>query len=216
MPRTRIKICGLTRPRDAEAAAAEGVDALGIVFYSPSPRSVSLAQAVDIAAAVPPFVTLVALFVDPETPFVERVIERVPVGMLQFHGDESSAFCEQFRMPYLKALRMRPDVDPVQEATPYRSASGLLLDTYRPGMPGGTGEAFGWDAVPPALGRPVVLAGGLHAGNVGEAISQVRPAAVDTSSGVEVAPGEKDVRMIAGFVQAVRDADDQLKSETGE
>lgn len=216
MLRTRIKICGLTRPADAEAAAAQGVDALGIVFYSPSPRSVSLAQAAEIAAAVPPFVTLVALFVNPETQFVERVIDRIPVGMLQFHGDESSGFCEQFRMPYLKALRMRPDVDPAQEALPYRSAAGLLLDTYRPGVPGGTGEAFGWEAIPPGLKRPVVLAGGLHAGNVGEAISQVRPAAVDASSGVEGAPGEKDARMIAGFIQAVRDADDQLNSEIDE
>ncbi|MFN2289308.1 MAG: phosphoribosylanthranilate isomerase [Chromatocurvus sp.] len=216
MLRTRIKICGLTRPRDAEAASAQGVDALGLVFYSPSPRDVSIALASEIAAAVPPFVTLVALFVNPEAPFVERVIERLPIGMLQFHGDESSGFCEQFNMPYLKALRMRPDVDPVQEAIPYRSASGLLLDTYTPGVPGGTGEVFRWGAVPSHLPRPIVLAGGLHAGNVGEAISQVRPAAVDISTGVEVAPGEKDVRMIAGFIQAVRDADDQFNSETDE
>lgn len=216
MLRTRIKICGLTRPADAEAAAVQGVDALGLVFYNPSPRSVSMARAAEIAAAVPPFVTLVALFVNPETQFVERVIERLPVGMLQFHGDESSGFCEQFRMPYLKALRMRPDVDLAQEAIPYRSASGLLLDTYRPEAPGGTGEAFNWDAIPPGLTRPVVLAGGLHAGNIGRAISQVRPAAVDASSGVEVAPGEKDPRMIAGFVQAVREADDQLNSEIDE
>lgn len=216
MLRTRIKICGLTRPCDAEAAAAVGIDALGLVFHNPSPRSVSLAQAADIAAAMPPFVTLVALFVNPETQFVDRVIEKLPVGMLQFHGDESSSFCEQFRMPYLKALRMRPDVDLAQEAIPYRSASGLLLDTYRPEAPGGTGETFSWDAIPPGLMRPVVLAGGLHAGNIVQAITQVRPAAVDASSGVEVAPGEKDPRMIAGFVQAVREADDQLNSEIDE
>lgn len=216
MLRTRIKICGLTRPCDAKSAAACGVDALGLIFYNPSPRSVSLAQAAEIAAVVPPFVTLVALFVNPEAQFVERVMERLPVGMLQFHGDESSGFCEQFRMPYLKALRMRPDVDLAQEAIAYRSASGLLLDTYRPGTPGGTGEAFSWDAIPPGLVRPVVLAGGLHAGNIGLAISQVHPAAVDASSGVEVAPGEKDPRMIAGFVEAVRAADDQLNSETDE
>ena len=216
MLRTRIKICGLARPADAEAASAQGVDALGMVFYSPSPRSVSMAQAAEIAAAIPPFVTLVALFVNPEAQLVQRVMDRLPIGMLQFHGDESSGFCEQFHMPYLKALRMRPDVDLLQEAMPYRSASGLLLDTYRRGIPGGTGETFGWDAIPPGLSRPVVLAGGLQAGNVGQAIMQARPAAVDISSGVEVAPGEKDVRMIAGFIQAVRDADDQLNSETDE
>ena len=216
MLRTRIKICGVTRPEDAEAAAAQGIDALGLIFYSPSPRAVSITRAAEIAAAVPPFVTLVALFVNPEAQFVERVVDRLPVGMLQFHGDESSTFCEQFCMPYLKALRMRPDIDLLQEAIPFRSASGLLLDTYRRDAPGGTGESFRWDAVPAGLTRPVVLAGGLHAGNIAEAMKQVRPAAVDANSGVEIAPGEKDPRMIAGFVQAVRDTDDELNSEIDE
>ncbi len=216
MLRTRIKICGLTRPEDAEAAAAQGIDALGLIFYSPSPRAVSITRAAEIAAAVPPFVTLVALFVNPEAQFVARVVDRLPVGMLQFHGDESSTFCEQFCMPYLKALRMRPDIDLLQEAIPYRSASGLLLDTYRRDAPGGTGESFRWDTVPAGLTRPVVLAGGLHAGNIAEAMKQVRPAAVDANSGVEIAPGEKDPRMIAGFVQAVRDTDDELNREIDE
>jgi phosphoribosylanthranilate isomerase len=213
---TRIKVCGVTSAAQAAAAAELGVDAIGVVFYAPSPRAVSIARAAEIASALPPLVTLVALFVDPEAQLVQRVLERVPVGMLQFHGEEAPGFCEQFHRPYLKALRMRADVDPQREGAAYHHAAGLLLDTYRPGVPGGTGEAFDWRAVPSALPAPLVLAGGLDAGNVARAIVQVRPAAVDVSGGVEVGPGEKDARMIAGFIDAVRRADAELNSEIEE
>jgi phosphoribosylanthranilate isomerase len=162
---------------------------------------------------VPPFVTLVALFVNPERRVVDQVLERLPIGMLQFHGEESAAFCAGFNMPYLKAFRVRPDTDLTREVAAYSSASGLLLDTYRAGVPGGTGEAFDWASVPPRLPRPVVLAGGLQAGNVGEAIARVWPAAVDVSGGVESAPGEKDARMMSRFMQAVRAADEERNGD---
>jgi phosphoribosylanthranilate isomerase len=213
MFRTRVKICGLTRPADAVAASELGADALGLVFHAPSPRALSLARASEIAAAVPPFVTLVALFVNPESRVVEQVLERLPIGMLQFHGEESAAFCASFNMPYLKAFRVRGDTDLTREVAAYHSASGLLLDTYRAGVPGGTGEVFDWASVPPRLPRPVVLAGGLQAGNVGEAIARVWPAAVDVSGGVESAPGEKDARMMSRFMQAVRAADDERNGD---
>lgn len=213
---TRIKVCGVTRAEDARAAADAGVHAVGVVFYGPSPRAVSIACAEQIAAVLPPFVTLVGLFVDPDTALVERVLRQVPLGLLQFHGEESCGFCAQFNRPYIKALRMRPDVDLQQEAMAYRGAAGILLDSWVPGIPGGTGQVFDWRSVPDGLKHPIILAGGLDAGNVGEAMRTVLPAAVDVSGGVEIAPGEKDARMIAGFVQAVRRADEQLNQGVDE
>ncbi len=206
---TRIKICGITRPEDAQAAAASGADAIGLVFYARSPRAVSLEQAAEIAAAVPPFVTVVALFVDEPIERVERTLAQVPVDLLQFHGEESPAFCRQFGRPWIKALRVRPGSDIRAACEPYRDARGVLLDSWQEGVPGGTGRTFDWALAPRDLPLPVVLAGGLDEGNVGTAIARLRPAAVDVSGGVEAARGIKDPDKIARFVAAVRAADRQ-------
>ncbi len=210
--RTRIKICGFTRPDDACEAAALGVDAIGLVFYAPSPRAVDAGQARAIVAALPPFVTSVGLFVDAPADEVRAVLEAVPLDLLQFHGDEPPAYCAQFGRPWLKAIRMREGVDLESEAERYREATGLLLDAYRPGVPGGTGEAFEWERVPRDLALPVVLAGGLNPGNVAQAITTVRPWAVDLSGGVESARGIKDAAKMAELVDAVRAADGRHKS----
>lgn len=208
---TRIKICGITRPEDARRAAALGVDAIGLVFYAPSPRHVSIGQACAVVAALPPFVTVVGLFVDAESDAVRAVLKKVPVDLLQFHGDESPDYCQQFVRPWLKAIRMRDDVDLVVEATRYGQASGLLLDAYRSGTPGGTGESFEWSRVPQNPALPIVLAGGLTPDNVGEAIGRAHPFAVDVSGGVEqergIKKGVKDQGKMAAFVAAVRTAD---------
>lgn len=206
-PATRIKVCGVTRPEDAASAVACGVHALGLVFYAPSPRAVSVAQAAPIARAVPPFVTLVALFVDAPRAAVEDVLAQVPIGLLQFHGDETPAYCAAFRRPYLKAVRMRPGLDVAAALRPWAGATGILLDSYRAGQPGGTGERFDWGRVPSQRPRPLVLAGGLDADNVGDAIARLRPAAVDVSGGVESGPGRKDPARIGRFVRAVQRAD---------
>ena len=205
--RTRIKICGFTRPDDAREAARLGVDAIGLVFYAPSPRAVEVTQARAIVAALPPFVTSVGLFVDAPADEVRAVLEAVPLDLLQFHGDEPPAYCAQFGRPWLKAIRMREGVDLYREAERYREAAGLLLDAYRPGTPGGTGEAFEWERVPRDLDLPVVLAGGLDPDNVAQAIATVRPWAVDLSGGVESAKGIKDAARMAALVAAVRAAD---------
>lgn len=205
--RTRIKICGFTRPDDARQAAALGVDAIGLVFYAPSPRAVDIAAAQAIVAALPPFVSSVGLFVDASADRVREVLAQVPLDLLQFHGDESPDHCAQFGRPWLKAIRMREGIDPPREAERYRGAAGLLLDAYRPGTPGGTGESFAWSRVPSGLDLPIVLAGGLTPDNVGEAIAAVRPWAVDLSGGVESAKGIKDAAKMAELVAAVRQAD---------
>ncbi len=205
--RTRIKICGITRVEDGIAAARLGADAIGLVFWAKSPRAVAVEQATRICRALPPFVTTVGLFVDAEPEWVEQVVSEVPLALLQFHGDESPSYCEQFRTPYLKAIRMRDGVDAVALRDQYASARALLLDTYRPGTPGGTGAAFDWELVPPALAPRIVLAGGLTSDNVGGAVQQLRPWAVDTSGGVESSPGIKDSARITAFVAAVRAAD---------
>ena len=205
--RTRIKICGFTRPDDACEAARLGVDAIGLVFYAPSPRAVDAGQARAIVDALPPFITTVGLFVGASADEVRAVLERVPLDLLQFHGDEEPAYCAQFGRPWLKAIRMREGVDLESEAERYRDATGLLLDAYRPGVPGGTGEAFAWTRVPRDLPLPIVLAGGLTPANVGEAIATVRPWAVDLSGGVESAKGIKDAAKMATLVAAVRMAD---------
>jgi phosphoribosylanthranilate isomerase len=202
--RTLVKICGITRSTDALAACEAGADALGLVFYAPSPRCVTAEQAREIVAAVPPFVTIVALFVDAPAETIQRILDCVPIDCIQFHGDETPAFCAQFQRPYLKALRMRPGADIRQLAGNFGSARGLLLDSWQPGVPGGTGQTFDWTAIPTGLPRPLVLAGGLHAGNVAAAIATVHPAAVDVSGGVESAPGIKDADKMNRFVAAVR------------
>ncbi|MBI1195120.1 MAG: phosphoribosylanthranilate isomerase [Gammaproteobacteria bacterium] len=204
---TRIKICGITRVEDALAAADAGADAIGLVFYAKSPRHVAIERAAEICAALPPFVSTVGLFVDADPDFIGEVLTRVPLDLLQFHGDESAAECERHGRPHIKALRMRPGIDLCEVVAGYGSARGVLLDTYRPGVPGGTGEAFDWTQVPSDLKTPIILAGGLSPDNVGEAVRRVRPWAVDVSGGVESAPGVKDSGRIADFVEAVRAAD---------
>jgi len=205
--RTRIKVCGITRPEDAAAAAAAGVDAIGLVFHPASPRAVTPAQASAVARAAGPLVTVVALFVDAPESLVREVLAAVPVGLLQFHGSESPEDCARFERPFLKALRMAPGLAAEDVAAAYGAASGILLDSYRPGVPGGTGETFDWDRAPAALRSRLVLAGGLTPENVGGAIARVRPAAVDVSGGVEAAPGVKDAGRIAAFAAAVAEAD---------
>ena len=207
MNKTTVKICGLTRAEDAIAAAELGAHALGFVFYPPSPRHISARRAAEIIRALPPFVTTVGLFVNANADDVTSVIDEVPLGLLQFHGDETSDYCAQFRRPYIKALRVRPGVDLLQYALQYESARGLLLDAFVAGVPGGTGESFDWNLIPANLPLPVVLSGGLNNGNVIEAIRRVRPCAVDVSSGIESSPGIKDARKMNIFFKGVRDAD---------
>jgi phosphoribosylanthranilate isomerase len=205
--RTRVKICGITSPRDAQSAARLGADAIGMVFYEPSPRHVTIEQAGTIAASVPPFVARVALFVNPTRDAVRAVLDAVPIDLLQFHGEEDQAFCAGFRTPYLKALRVQKGLNLLECLSPYRDAAGWLLDAYRPDYYGGTGETFDWGVIPTGLERPVVLSGGLTVANVAEAVRRVRPWAVDVSSGVESAKGVKDANKIAAFIQGVRNAD---------
>jgi|TARA_R100001509_G_scaffold144346_1_gene100587 phosphoribosylanthranilate isomerase len=205
--RTLIKICGITSVRDARVAADAGADAIGLVFYPPSPRAVSLEQAREIVASLPPFVTVVALFVDASEDAIHGILRAVPIDWLQFHGEESADFCAAFQRPWMKALRVAPGLDLTAAAGSYAGARALLLDSYRPGVPGGTGERFDWSRVPAQLPRPLVLAGGLDADNVASAIAQVRPAAVDVSGGVEARKGVKDPARIQQFIAAVRAAD---------
>ena len=201
---TRIKICGITREQDALAAAAAGADAIGLVFYAPSPRAVDPAQAARIVAALPPFVTTVGLFVDAEPAAVRAVLAEVPLDLLQFHGEESDAYCRQFGRPYLKAVRVRSADQLRDVAAQWPGAAGILLDSYKPGVPGGTGEVFDWRLVPRERDWNLVLAGGLAAGNVRQAIDEMQPWAVDVSGGVEAANGIKDVAKINAFVQEVK------------
>jgi phosphoribosylanthranilate isomerase len=210
--RTRIKICGITRQEDAVAAAEAGADAVGFVFYPPSPRHVTPVAASAIMRALPPFVTAVGLFVDPSADEVRRALAIAPLGLLQFHGDEPPEFCGQFGQPYMKAVRVRSGTDLLQYAARYPDAVALLLDAYRPGVPGGTGETFDWNFIPAHLACRIVLSGGLTPGNVGAGIEQVRPWAVDVSSGVEAAPGVKDAQLIKRFATAVRWMDRTLLS----
>lgn len=209
MANTCIKICGITSVEDARAAVDAGADAIGLVFYARSPRCVTLEQAAVIARAVGPFVTTVGLFVDPSPEAVQLVLDEVPLQLLQFHGDESPAFCASFQRPFIKALRMAEgvDVSAIEREFTYAGALGLLLDSYSPAIPGGTGETFAWARIPLERRIPLILAGGLSPDNVAAAVTQVRPYAVDVSSGVEIAPGRKDSAKITAFVQAVREAD---------
>ena len=202
----RSKICGITRIEDALSAAEAGADAIGLVFYAKSPRAVSVQQARAIIAALPPFVTTVGLFVDASRQELDKILAAVPLDLLQFHGDESPAFCEALQRPYIKALRVKPGDDLAAQVAAYGQASGVLLDTYVPGIPGGTGEAFDWSLVPQGLNKPIILAGGLVAENVAAAIRQVRPYAVDVSGGVEAGKGIKDAEKIRAFMRAVKTA----------
>lgn len=202
----RSKICGITRIEDALAAVAAGADAIGLVFYGKSPRAVGVEQAAAIVQALPPFVTTVGLFVDMPRDQLQQLLQRLPLDLLQFHGDESPADCEGHGRPYIKALRVRPGEDVSATMAPYSGARGILLDTFVEGVPGGTGASFDWSLVPENAAKPIILAGGLDAGNVAAAIRQVRPYAVDVSGGVEASKGIKDAGKIHAFVQAVRDA----------
>ncbi len=207
MTHTRIKICGITRPEDALAALENGADAIGLVFYGKSPRAVNVEQAKKIAAVVPPFASIVALFVNASATEINRVLESVSIDTIQFHGDESAAFCEQFKRPYIKALRVKPELDISSACSDYTSAKGILLDAWQEGVPGGTGKSFDWHLALLDLPLPLVLAGGLTRKNVVGAIGLLHPAAVDVSGGVEQAPGIKDAAKIEKFIAAVRSAD---------
>lgn len=204
---TAVKICGITRVEDALAAAHAGAHAVGMIFYAKSPRLVTTAAAAAIVQALPPFVMPVALFVDPSAADVQRVVREAAPQLLQFHGDEAPDFCRRFGVPYIKAVRMRAGVDLLQYTRQYPDAKGFLLDAFVEGNHGGTGSAFDWGMIPRDFPRPLILAGGLHPGNVGEAVRRVRPWAVDVSSGVESAKGIKDAAKVAAFIRGVRDAD---------
>jgi phosphoribosylanthranilate isomerase len=205
--RTRVKICGITRVTDAVAAAEAGADAIGLVFYPSSPRHVEVEQAQAIMRELPAFVTTVALFVNADASTVAEVVDATGVDLLQFHGDETPEFCAAQRRPWLRAVRMRADIDLEDEAERYAGARGLLLDAYRPGVPGGTGETFEWSRVPESLGGRVIVAGGLTPSNVGDAIRALRPVAVDVSGGVEADKGIKDPVKIKTFIDEVRRAE---------
>jgi phosphoribosylanthranilate isomerase len=205
--RTRVKICGITAPEHGVAAARQGADAIGLIFYPPSPRLVTIERAREISAALPPFVARVAVFVNPAAAEVDAVVDGCHPDLLQFHGEESPEFCRSFGLPYLRAVRVKREVDLLEYLSPFHDAAGWLLDAYREDLYGGTGEAFDWGLIPRHLARPVVLSGGIDAGNVGEAIRRVRPWAVDVSSGVESARGVKGERLIAALIAGVRNAD---------
>ena len=201
--RTRVKICGITRPDDALRAAHLGADAIGLVFYDKSPRAIDVDTARAVLAVLPPFVTVVGLFVDPTPRHVAAVLHRVPLDILQFHGNEEPGECTAYNKPYIKAIRVKDGVNLHDQAKRYVSARGLLLDTYVPGVPGGTGQAFNWSLVPKNLNKHIILAGGLTPKNVWQVISAVRPFAVDVSSGVEVEKGIKDPEKMAAFIRGV-------------
>jgi phosphoribosylanthranilate isomerase len=193
--RTRAKICGITRVEDAAAVVSAGADAIGLVFYPPSPRAVGIGQAALIAESIPAFVTVTALFVNPSVEQVQSVLDAVRIDLIQFHGDEDDGFCRQFNRPYIKAIRVRQASDMVEACLRFPGALSLLLDSYKPGVPGGTGETFDWSLVPDNLSKPIILAGGLTPENVASAIAEVHPFAVDVSGGVEASgPGNKGIK----------------------
>lgn len=205
--RTRVKICGITRVEDALAVSHYGADAIGLVFYEKSPRNISIGQALEICKALPAFVTVVALFKDASDDFVRSVISQVPIDLLQFHGTEAETFCLQFEKPYIKAIGMSGQNDVADFANQYASARGLLLDSHAIGEDGGSGHVFDWGTIPKNIQGQIALAGGLTADNVADAISQVRPFAVDISSGVESSGGIKDEALIKAFMSEVKRVD---------
>lgn len=202
--RTRVKFCGITRPGDGIEAAKLGADAIGLVFYPPSPRAVGVEQARAIRDTLPPFVTVVGLFVNAEPHDVREVIDAVSIDLLQFHGDEAPPDCELYGKPYMKAVSMRPGIDVTEHARRFDSASALVLDTHHADLWGGTGQPFEWTQIPKGLHKPIVLAGGLTPENVSSAIRKVRPFAVDVSGGVETAKGIKDARKMSAFIRGVQ------------
>ena len=205
--RTRIKICGITRVEDALAAVHHGADAIGLVFYPPSPRAVSLEQARAIVSVLPPFVTVVGLVVDETHERLQQLMQAVRIDLLQFHGQESAAECCGLGRPWIKAIRMREGIDLVALEAVYHEAAGLILDTYEAGKPGGTGTRFDWERIPAAMASRIILAGGLNPDNIESAVRQVRPYAVDVSGGVEVSKGIKDADKIAAFIEGVKRGD---------
>ena len=207
---TRVKICGITRLEDALTAARLGAHAIGLMFWPQSARAITPTAAREIVAALPPFVSAVGVFVNPERELVRQAISTAGLNMLQFHGDEvheTPEFCGQFSLPYIKAVRVRKGLDLLQYAIQYAGAGGLLLDSYVEGAPGGTGQVFDWNLIPRNLPLPLILSGGLNPGNVTAAIKQAQPWAVDVSSGVESAKGIKDAAKIAAFMQGVRSSE---------
>jgi len=205
--RTRVKICGFTQVQDAVDAANLGVDAIGLVFYPPSPRHVSIEKAIDIVKALPAFVTVVALFVDETEAQIREVLNNVAIDCIQFHGDETVEQCRLYNKPYMKAIRMKPELDVMALAEEYYDASALLLDAYHPGIKGGSGSKFDWDLIPNNCSLPVILAGGLQVDNARQAVQLVKPYALDVSSGVERSKGIKDVAKMAAFIQAINEGD---------
>ncbi len=201
--RVRVKICGITRIEDALNAVDHGADAIGLVFYEPSPRNIEIPQAIEIANKIPAFVSVVGLFVNAEPDFVQEVISQVKLDLLQFHGDETPQECASYGLPFIKAIRVKSDTNLVQCAKDFSASKALLLDTFTDGVAGGTGHVFDWNLIPAALDKPVILAGGLNAQNVARAINKVKPYAVDVSGGVEVSKGIKDAAKIAAFMQQV-------------
>ncbi len=200
----RVKVCGITRREDAEAAVQCGADAIGFVFWPHSARYIDADSARRIVEVIPPFVCTVGVYVDPDAVWVEQTARAAKLNLLQFHGDESPEFCNQFSQPYIKAIRVKPDTDLLQYAARYRTAKGLLLDTYAANMPGGTGHVFDWQLIPQQLPLPLILSGGLNPDNVTDAIKQTKPWAVDVSSGVEASKGIKDKKKIIAFMQGVK------------
>ncbi|WP_227713965.1 phosphoribosylanthranilate isomerase [Marinobacter sp. 1-4A] len=199
--KTRVKICGLTRVEDIKAAVASGADAIGLVFYEPSPRAVTIEQAEILARHIPAFVSLVGLFVNPLEAQVRDVLKRIPLDLLQFHGDESSGFCGQFERRWIKAVRVQRAGQIEKAFNDYQLASGLLVDAWDPVRFGGTGQSFNWDLIPPERTLPLILAGGLSSDNVFGAVKKVRPWAVDVSGGVEKSKGIKDIEKMSEFIK---------------
>jgi len=205
--RTRVKICGITRAADGEAAAQAGADAIGLVFYAQSPRCVELSRAQEICCALPPFISVVALFVDAQREWVEEVLSVVPVDVLQFHGNESAGQCTGFSRPYIKAIGMQPGLDLQTAIQSHPQACGFLLDAWQPDIHGGGGVAFDWAQIPAGIATPLILAGGLTADTVTEAITRTRPFAVDVSSGVELEKGIKSTEKMQAFIRGVERGD---------
>jgi phosphoribosylanthranilate isomerase len=204
---TRVKICGITRIEDALTAIRLGANAIGFIFWDKSARYIDPKEARKIVMALPPFVSVVGVYVDPSSEWVEETCSIAGLNLLQFHGDELPEFCSQFPLPYIKAVRIRSGIDLLQYAAQYSSSNGLLLDSYVEGVPGGTGRTFEWSLIPENLSLPLILSGGLHPENVCAAIRKAKPWAVDVSSGVEITKGIKDADKIAAFMTGVRDGE---------
>ena len=204
---TRVKICGITRIEDALTAIRLGANAIGFIFWDKSTRYIDPKEARKIVMALPPFVTVVGVYVNPSSEWVEETCSIAGLNLLQFHGDELPEFCSQFLLPYIKAVRIRSGIDLLQYAAQYSSSNGLLLDSYVEGVPGGTGRTFEWSLIPENLSLPLIVSGGLYPKNVCEAIREAKPWAVDVSSGVEVTKGIKDADKIAAFMTGVRNGE---------